>query len=554
MGLRRQIGLLGAAIHLLVVVPQVFSQNEYACKNSIGKISVLPLQKDLTFLAADSLEGRATGSSGAKKAADYLASNLAEMGLIPMGDNGYFQSIPMHGSQPLDDSQLRLFIGDELQDLTLGQDYLMLKSGAQIYVGTPAQLVFVGYGIIAPEFDYNDYQGIDVSGKIAVFLSGEPKSNDPSYFAGSKSTIYSYPESKQRLATSRGAIGSVLIPNPRIKPENWSKYRQEYAFEDVTLAYAVTAHLALMVSHRTAHQLFQDTDHKLEDIFAMDRFNRIRSFPMAARISFKGEFIERDFIATNVAAVLPGRDPQLGNTYLILSAHFDHFGIGPEVNGDTIYNGALDNAIGVAALLEIARAFTSSPVSPRRSVLFLFLTGEEKGLLGSRYYTDHPVIPLHKSIANINIDGIATLDQFNDVVGIGGEFSTLGEELNKVAAELDLQMTEVPEEFLQAESFERSDQISFAQAGIPAILLMNGLWFRTISREQAIHRLMSWFEQVYHSPFDDLKQDINYDAVGQHTRLIFAFACHLANNPGEPRWYSNVIYANTRLQTQAEGR
>ena len=510
------------------------------------------LRKHIFFLGNDSLEGRGTGTKGGELAAEYLSTQLKKLGVTPIRENNtFFQLIPMHGSIPLKESVLRMQTGETIHDFELGRDYLLYKTGAQTFLPESVPLVFVGYGIIAPEFDYNDYQFVDVAGKIAVFLSGEPNSSDPEYFKGPDPTVYMHAEAKHRLAISRGALGSIMIMNPRYETHRtWKDWQEEFSFEDVTLAYSATSQLSVVMNPQAASLLFEGAPMSLDALLRSK--DNIASFPLPAKISFRGDFIEREFIANNVIGILHGNDPNLRDTYVILSAHYDHLGIGLPVRGDSIYNGVMDNAAGVAAVLEIARTFSQSPEKPRRSIIFLFLTGEEKGLLGSIYYTDHPVKPLYETVANINVDGLAMFDIFKDVVGFGAGLSGLGEILADVCNELKLEISPIPTEFSASESYFRSDQISFAQVGIPSILIMEGLHYKNLTAEEGRNRQIEWLKNYYHTPFDDLNQPLNFDAAIQHCYLLFKFCRRVANQVTEPQWKSGTPYINTRLQSIAE--
>jgi hypothetical protein len=519
-------------------------------------VSADSLHKHLTILGSDSLQGRGTGSLGGEMAAQYIAHQLEEMRLMPAGDHSsYFQSIPMHGSFPLEESRLDLYTNKGNRTFELGSDYLLFQSGAQTFIPSPVPVVFVGYGIIAPEYDYNDYQSLDVEGKVVAYLSGEPASNDNSYFEGDNPTIYSYPEAKRRIAISRGARGCILIPIHRDEREkSWGAWRNEFAFEDITLAYAATGNLSIVMNPVAAQRLFDGSPLILEKIFELDEKNGVYSFPLDCALSFHGKFKERDFIAHNVLAQIGGKDTQLKDTFLILTAHYDHLGIGPAVNGDSIYNGVLDNAIGVAGLLEIARAIAAIPDAPNRSILFLFVTGEEKGLLGSTYFLDHSPVPHYKMIANLNIDGLASTDTFSDLVGSGAELSSLGESLDRVACALGLRISDFPAQFLAQETFARSDQLAFARAGIPSILVSEGLSYDHIRREDALDLFLEWMREKYHTPFDDLSQTINYQAALLHARVLLAFARTLAEDQHAPQWKPGTPYINIRLQSIAERR
>ncbi|HSP88811.1 MAG TPA: M28 family peptidase, partial [Ignavibacteriaceae bacterium] len=246
-------------------------------------------------------------------------------------------------------------------------------------------------------------------------------------------------------------------------------------------------------------------------------------------------------------------DPELKDSYIIISAHYDHLGIGNPVDGDSVYNGVFDNAAGVSALLEIARIF-SSEKKTKRSIIFLLLTGEEKGLLGSIYYTDNPIVPLYKTAANINIDGVALFDNFKSIIGVGSEYSTLENILNNATDENKVSITEIPEGFKNYEAFSRSDQIVFANAGIPSILVMEAPDYINISKEEGLKKFIQYSENIYHTPFDDLNQYMNLDAAIQHIKIIYDLCYMISISDEEPEWKNNSPYINARLRSIAEKR
>lgn len=550
-----------AHVALLLCLTPVIAQTQElddVARIAMANISGDSLYRHLLFLGSDSLAGRGTGTPGGELAANYLAQQLQRFGLLPVGeDHSYKQQIPLHASKPLAGSKFQLVSKAGVTNLVLGRDYLLYNTGAQTFIPKPAPLVFVGYGITAPEYDYNDYQAINVIGKIVVFLSGEPEANDLSYFEGERQTIYAIPEVKQRIALSRGAVGSIMIPSPRDLSgagRNWQYWQEQFAFEDISLVYSAAGNLSVVMNPAAALALFEGGPHSLAEVFAMDRMNSVRSFALPVSASFRGSFQQRDFLAANVIGMLEGSDPELKHTHAIVSAHYDHLGIGPAVTGDSIYNGVFDNAVGVAATLEMARTFAKLPVKPQRSLLFLFLTGEEKGLLGSTYYVDHPVVPLHRTVANLNIDGLAMFDTFDDIVGVGAELSTLGELLHEVAKELQFSVSPVPAPFAEASAFGRSDQIAFARGGIPAILIMEGTKYRNMPSGEGMQRIIDWGRRTYHTPFDDLNQPINLQAAQQHAQILFAFCYRLANLEAAPEWKKGTPYLNIRLQSLAEQR
>jgi len=511
------------------------------------------IQTHTKILASDSFEGRGTGTTGGNLAAEYISRKFANYGLHPAGnENTFSQNIPMHGSFALKSSELKIYADERIVNLELEKDYLLFKSGQQTFTPIKLPIVFVGYGIVAPEFDYNDYQSIDVEGKIVVFLDGEPESNDPDFFNGEAPTVYKYPVSKQRLALSRGAAGSILIPD--MQNLNWENEISDFAFEDINLAYSASNNLSLLINPDFADSLFQNSGYTFNQVIQMKVEHKLVSFPLNIELSFKGEYKQRDFISQNVAGLVEGNDLKLKDSYIIISAHYDHLGIGPAVNGDSVYNGALDNAIGVSVLLELAKQFSKEKITLKRSILFLALTGEEKGLLGSSYYTDNPLVPLYKTIADLNIDGVAMFRDFQSIVGVGSEYSSLENYLEETAAKLNLDVDNIPSQFKVYEAFNQSDQISFAAAGIPSVLVLEGIKNKHKTEEEVLRAFIDYMVNRYHSPIDDLSQQIDYRAAAQHTELLYDLAFSLANSSETPEWKTGSPFINARLRSTAEKR
>jgi Zn-dependent M28 family amino/carboxypeptidase len=270
--------------------------------------------------------------------------------------------------------------------------------------------------------------------------------------------------------------------------------------------------------------------------------NNMQSFELNAKLEFRGKYKTRDFKGRNVVGIIEGNDINLKNEHLILSAHYDHLGIGPAINGDSIYNGFMDNAIGCAALLEIARIYKEENILPSRSIIFLFVTGEEKGLLGSTYYTDFPIKPISNTIANINIDGVAVIDEFQSIISIGGKFSTLDRIIRETALEFELVLEEFSEAITETESFNKSDQVAFANAGVPACMILDGTYYKNFSENEGIDILYDYFVNRYHKPIDDKSQHINYNAVKQHIAFLTKFSLNVANSYTSPQWNEDSIF------------
>jgi hypothetical protein len=410
--------------------------------------------------------------------------------------------------------------------------------------------VFVGYGIVAPEFDYNDYQSIDVQGKIVVYIDGEPASDDEDYFDGLAPTVYSYSESKRRIATGRGAAGTIQISINQY--QDWNEIKKDFNSEDVTLAYSVSSNLSLILNKNSADKIFRYSGYSLEDIILMDQQNRMKSFSLKTKLKFKGIFKERDFISQNVIGIVKGSDPLLNNSYLLISAHYDHLGIGVSVDGDSIYNGAFDNAIGVSVFLELAKSFSELNTKPKRSIIFIATTGEEKGLLGSSYYIDNPIVPLYKTIANVNIDGIALFKDFLGLVPVGSQYSTLDNYLKQTTDNYGLQLEDIPPQFRSFDAFNKSDQLAFAIGGIPSILILEGLSNKTKNKDEVLEAFIDYYLNRYHSPFDDLTQSIDPQASVNHAKVLFDYCFRLANQVEVPEWKSGSPFINARLRSIAE--
>jgi len=509
----------------------------------------ISFEKNVSVLGSDLFEGRGTGTRGGELAANYIAKQFQKNGLLPFGNNSYFQDVPLHGSSVLDKSNLVIYSAYDTVYLKHSIDYLLSNTGEQTILPYPIEIVFAGYGIIAPEYDHNDYIEKDVTGKIVILLDGEPYSNNNDYFAGNEPTIYSYIDTKHRIAISRGAAGTIIIPDFTTKTEwNWEELVNDYSFEDINLLYSASDNFCILLNPNVAINILN-----IPETISFDGLNK-KINNQNISLKFEGEFFEREFKSQNVIGIINPAQENIIDEYIIISAHYDHLGIGPEINSDAIYNGVLDNALGVAALIEIAKNINLNADLLKRPIIFIALTGEEHGLLGSTFYTDHPVVPLYKTIANINIDGVPYLDIFNSIVGVGANLSDLIDYLNATAQKMELSISKIPPEFYSYETFNRSDQIAFAKAGIPSILVLDAIDYISLSKEAALEKIIYYNQNIYHTPFDDLNIEINYEAAGKYVKLISLFAIELSNATEEISWKENSPYNFIRLQTKAEKR
>ena len=503
------------------------------------------IKKHLKYLGSDLFEGRGTGTIGSELAAKYIAFNLNKHNITPLGyENTFYQYVPMHGSKATNKSYLIVLgngkVENNIDTLLINDDFLFAHAAGRIFTPNPIPIVFVGYGITANEYNYDDYKNVNVEGKMVVFLEGEPWSNKKDFFKGNLKTIYSFPDTKQKIALSKGAVGTIQIPSFTGKTNvAWNKLIEEYNFEDITLAYLPTPVLSVLLNPKAANNLFNNSKYSYEKIKKMYSQQKLKSFELNKRLLLHPDIIRRDFLSPNIVGFIEGADVKLKNEYIVVSAHYDHLGIGIPVNGDSIYNGVLDNAIGVSALLELSRILGTKNIALKRSIIFLFVTGEEKGLLGSNYFVEHLPIGKENIIADINIDGLAVWGDFKSIIGVGANFSSLQQILKKVAYQNNLIIEELPQQFDAYESFLRSDQLTFALAGIPSILISDGFRYTNFSKKEILLKWKDYMMNKYHTPFDDLTQKINYKASVKHVKILLSFLKELANTNINVEWKNN---------------
>ncbi|MFP5288339.1 MAG: M28 family peptidase [Thermoanaerobaculia bacterium] len=492
----------------------------------------------MRFLADDLLEGRGTATRGYDIAARYVAARFEELGLEPAGTAGsYFQPVPLLQVTTVgEESSLVLHRdgrnGREIE-LEHGPDFLARAATEEASVTAP--VVFAGFGVSAPELGYDDYAGLDVRGKIVAVLLGSP-----STFPSDQRAYYSDRAVQARNAAARGAAGLLGIYTPeRERRMSWEASRRHSHWPTSTWVDQAgkprfpTLLPTAAVSLEGARELFAGAPRPLDEVFKAAEAGRPPVFELPVRATLRTVGRGRRAESPNVAAVLRGSDPRLRDEYVVLSAHLDHVGIERSgAGGDTIYNGAYDNASGVAVMLEVAHAFTRLP-APRRSVLFLAVTGEEEGLNGSDYFANNPTVPIDRVVANTNLDMFLMLYPLRDVVAFGAEHSTLERVVREAAGRLGLEVS--PDPFPEQVLFIRSDHYSFVQKGVPAIFLTVGL-------ESADPKVDSravwerWMQEVYHKPGDDMSQAIDFGSGVQFAKLNFLISWLVAQEDERPAW------------------
>ncbi|HLL30617.1 MAG TPA: M28 family metallopeptidase [Allosphingosinicella sp.] len=488
----------------------------------------------VTFLADDRLEGRDSGSRGYDLAALYVASRFEALGLRPAGQGGWYQQVPFLEYR-LSGEPASLAIGG--RRFAHGQEVVLTPTPQGTPVSIDAPVVFVGYGLAAPELGIDDYKGLDVRGKVVAVLNGFPK--------GMKSDVGAHLNSeKRRVASERGAVGLVSIRTPsEAKRRPWSRL-QEYANEPAMTwtggdgqPYTPAPGLRFRATLDTAaaEALFAGAKTPLRRVLdqAERKGGRPKGFALKPRLAVSQQSSQRRFTSPNVLAILPGSDPKLAGEYVLLMAHLDHEGVKPEGEGDRIYNGAMDNAVGIATMLEVARALAQSPERPRRSILFAAVTAEEDGLLGAQYLARHPV-PGGRVAAVVNLDMPVLLYDFTDVIAFGAEHSTMGAAVARAGRGMGVALSEdpLPEEGL----FTRSDHYRFVQEGVPSVFLMTG--FANGGREKFTHFLATH----YHKVSDDLSLPIDWKAGAKFARINYEIAREIADAPQAPRWYEDSFF------------
>jgi len=488
-------------------------------------------------LAADNMEGRETGSEGLRRASAYIVEQLKKDGLQPAGVNGFYQPVKLISRQ-IDESASSLAVvrNDSKESLTLGGD-AFFSTRVQLASEVNAPMVFVGYGLSIPEKNYDDYAGLDLKGKVTVMISGSP-ADIPSALASH------YQSTAERYKTLReaGVVGIIRIPNPASMDIPWGRMTLARTRPSMTLAdpeLDETRGMSLVVVFNPvqAEKLFRDSGHSFAELAALAKDRKpLPRFPLTARIQARAKIIRKDVESANVVAKLPGGDPKLKNEYVVLSSHMDHLGIGEPINGDSLYNGAMDNASGCALNLDIANALQRTHAKLSRSVLFVFVTAEEKGLLGSKYFASNPTVPKDSMVADINTDMFLPIFPLKILTVYGLAESNLGDTVQQVAQSDGVEVQPDPEPLRNI--FIRSDQYSFIRQGIPSIAMKVGFTSGSPDAEMA----KKWLTERYHAPSDDLDQPVDLIAAGTFEDIVQGLTVRVASDPHRPEWKGDSFF------------
>lgn len=507
------------------------------------------IKSHLFFLADDLLEGRDTGSRGHDIAALYIATEFAKYGLKPMGTDGYMQEVSFRKASLVQTSPSLTFdIDGEQVSMSYPKEYLTGPNLMSLNTTLSGEMVFAGYGIVADELNHNDYKDIDVNGKVVVMLSGKPAS-----FPSEEGAHFASGYQKQKYAAERGAIGIITLSTPvaeKVRPYQgrlnyihtprlaWMNKNGEPANTFAQLK--GSAYLSIPA----AKKLFAKAPVSLDDIFASIEKNDAapKGFDLPGTVSLTKQSLHSTITSPNVVAAIEGSDPKLKDEYVVFSAHSDHIGFAKTVKKDNINNGAMDNASGTAVMLETARLFSELDTKPKRSILFVSVTGEEKGLLGADYFARNPTVPLKSMVANVNLDMPILTYPFADVIAFGASHSDMKGSVEEAAANAGISLSDDP--WPEQALFTRSDHYAFVKQGIPSVFMVPGLDSKDPNIDGS-KKFGEFLSTHYHKPSDDITQPFNWDAAKTFTEVNAEIGLTLATQDNRPSWNEGDFFGNT---------
>jgi Zn-dependent M28 family amino/carboxypeptidase len=518
-----------------------------------GRITAAEIDGDLRFLSSDLLEGRAPATRGGRVTAEYIASQLRSSGVEPGVDGSFFQKVPIDVVGADSGSIKVAASGKATATLRYPSDVVVWAGSAQDSSIARGELVFVGYGAAAPEYKWDDFKGVDLKGKVLLVLVNDPPAPDsePTLFGGKAMTYYGRWTYKFEEAERRGAAGMLIVHTTEAAGYPWHTVVGSWAKEQRMLPRDSTLPPPLgvrgWITDSAATALLKRAGLDLAQLRKQAESRDFRPVPTGITIDASFRNKVEHLQSENVVGVIKGSDPRRRNEYVSFSAHWDHLGIGPKVDGDSIYNGAEDNASGVASLLAVARAASSSP-HPRRSLLFVFVTAEESGLLGSEYFAKHPTVPVDKIVANLNLDVVTLNGRVRDLDVLGANKSSLGPMLAHLIRAQGMRLS--PEAHPEAGHFYRSDHFSFAKAGIPGVSIGAGTdfvgrpkgWGKQQEEDYTAHR--------YHQPSDEYRPDFDLSGAVQISEIVLRFGTALANSPVTPTWNADAEFKRVREKSQ----
>ena len=522
-----------------------------AATAAMEKINPENIRAHVRFLSHDLLEGRGTGQRGGDIAAEYIATQFALYGLKPAGENGsYMQKVPMVGITTEPESTFALVPANgEARSLKYLDEYVATDQTQHPQSDVDADIVFVGYGIEAPEYHWDDYKGVDVKGKVLLMLVNEPPSDDDNFFKGKALTYYGRWTYKYEEAARKGAVGAILIHKTDMASYPWEVVRNSNSGERSSLKLDGTPKLkvASWVQLDVAKQLMAGAGLDLDKLMA-DATSR-NFHPVALPAKLKAHMVSkvRPFESNNVLAIAPGSDSKLKNEAVMYTAHYDHLGIRPDMPGDNIYNGADDNATGCGILLELARSFAQAAQRPRRSLLFAAVTAEEQGLLGSEFLGKHPPIPARRITLDLNFDDIPPLGTPEQVEVSGSERTTFYPMVQALANNFRLEIR--PDSNPGAGYYYRSDHFSLARVGIPAFSVAEGIKYKGHDDAWGMQQAADYTEHRYHQPSDEYRPDMDFRGDAVMARFGFALGWEAATQPKLIGWQRGDEFEAARVKS-----
>jgi Zn-dependent M28 family amino/carboxypeptidase len=504
-------------------------------------------------LSSDEFEGRGPGTDGARKAVKYIADQMKVSGILPVKGRGYFQYVKLVGVKADPNTVLHALANGNERTWKFGDDFVATTGTQKPGVSVDSELVFVGYGIDAPQYDWNDYKGDkkDYRGKVLLMLVNDPPAtaSEPNLFGGRALTYFGRWTYKYEEAARRGAAGVILVHTTDSAGYGWNVVRSSnggWRYEIARTRSDKTPFLQFRswMTNEAAEKMMKEANFDLDKLRRQAASRDFRPVSTGIRIRLDLNSETKTFDAPNVIGMIPGTAKRLQKEYVVFSGHWDHLGIGePDAKGDRIYNGAYDNASGIAAILGIGDAVMRMPESerPKRSLLFLFPTAEEQGLLGAEYYSKHPLVPLEKTVADINIDGVNFFGKVSNFMPLGAERSSMLSFINEAA--IERRMTVDSDRRPEQGFFFRSDHFPFAKVGIPSINLQHGDKFITPLKDEAANFFRDYTAKYYHQVSDEYKDWWDTSAMVQEAELALAIGMKLANSNETPHFKDSDEFA-----------
>jgi Zn-dependent M28 family amino/carboxypeptidase len=493
------------------------------------------MRADVKYLASDRLEGRGPGTRGEELATDYIAASFKQSGLVPMGRRGtYFQPVPLIRVTTDPTATLSAKMGDNVIDFRCGEEFSGMSQTEQPLEEFDAEAIFMGHGITAPEFNWDDYKDVDVKGKVVVLFTNEPPSDDPKFFAGKALTYYGRWTFKFEEAARRGAKACLIIhttetagyPFSVVQPLTGAQLKRKPGEPALAFAGWLSQHAGeklLSLSGRTVDGALKEANTR-----------GFKAASLGVRIKGRIPTKVEDILSKNVVGMIEGSDPKLKSEAVMFTAHWDHLGVGRAVLGDNIYNGAADNATGCSILMELARAWSKLNPRPKRSAVFLATTAEEKGLLGAMYYASQPVIPLGKTALDLNFDMILPLGTPESVVLNGADRTSVYPTVKALADKHHLEIDADPR--ASEGTFYRSDHFALARAGVPAFSIGEGERFKGKPQGFGHKAMQDFIAHTYHSPQDEVRPDWDFSGFTVLTQFAIDVARETANANELPTW------------------